>query len=83
MDPQDIIERVERAPRWISGMSAVPKGKQDFMLVVKAIRRQFHLLPRMEEMKRKLHGARFFFKLDLKNAFFHIQLSENPENYLH
>lgn len=82
MEAQDIIEKVERAPRWISGMSAVPKGKEDFRLVVnmkgpnKAIRRQFHLLPRMDEMKRKLHGARYFTKLDLKNAFFHIQLSD-------
>lgn len=28
-------------------------------------------------MKRKLHGAQVFTKLDLKNAFFHIKLSEN------
>lgn len=82
MESQGIIERVERAPKWISGMSAVPKGASDFRLVVnmkgpnKAIRRQFHLLPRMDEMKRKLYGASWFSKLDLKNAFYHIPLSE-------
>lgn len=81
MEAQDIIEKVEKAPRWISGMSAVPKGKDDFRLVVnmkgpnKAIRRQFHHIPTFEEMKRKLHGASYFTKLDLRNAFYHVKLA--------
>lgn len=34
MEALGIIERVNTAPEWISGMSAVPKGKNDFRLVV-------------------------------------------------
>lgn len=34
MEAKGIIERVTKAPQWISGMSAVPKGKEDFRLVV-------------------------------------------------
>lgn len=30
MELTDIIEPAKEAPRWISGMSAVPKGKNDF-----------------------------------------------------
>ena len=46
MEAKGIIERVVKAPEWISGMSAVPKGKNDFRLVVnmrapnKAIKRE-------------------------------------------
>lgn len=81
MEAQDIIEKVEGAPKWISGMSAVPKGKDDFRLVVnmkgpnKAIRRQFHHIPTFNEMKRKLHGAKYFSKLDIKSAFYHVKIA--------
>lgn len=82
MERKDIIERVFEAPKWISGMSAVPKGTTDFRLVVnmrgpnKAIRRQYHRLPVMEEIKYKLHGAVMFTKLDLQSAFYHVRLAE-------
>lgn len=82
MEDADIIEPVTKAPRWISGMSAVPKGKSDFRLVInmrgpnKAIQRQFHQMPRIEEIKTKLNGARLFTKLDLQSAFHHVELGE-------
>ncbi|XP_062558173.1 uncharacterized protein K02A2.6-like [Armigeres subalbatus] len=82
METRGIIERVNTAPLWISGMSAVPKGKTDFRLVVnmrapnKAIKREYFRLPLIDEMKVKLHGARFFSKLDLSDAFYHLELSE-------
>lgn len=82
MQTQGIIEEVTTAPRWISGMSAVPKGKADFRLVVnmrgpnKAIRRQYYPLPMLEDIQTKLCGATWFTKLDLKNAFYHVRLSE-------
>lgn len=82
MELSDIIEPVSGAPRWISGMSAVPKGKGDFRLIVnmrgpnKAIQRQFHQMPRVDEMKAKLTGSKFFTKLDLHSAFHHVMISE-------
>ncbi|XP_062542479.1 uncharacterized protein K02A2.6-like [Armigeres subalbatus] len=82
METRGIIERVISAPQWISSMSAVPKGKTDFRLVVnmrapnKAIKREYFRLPLIDEMKVKLHGARFFTKLDLSDAFYHLELSE-------
>lgn len=84
MEESGIIERVTTAPEWISGMSAVAKGKDDFRLVVnmrapnKAIKREYFRLPILEEMKVKLHGAKYFTKLDLKSAYYHLELS--PES---
>ncbi|XP_065079207.1 uncharacterized protein K02A2.6-like [Ochlerotatus camptorhynchus] len=86
MEKRGIIEKVTAAPNWISGMSAVPKGKTDFRLVVnmrapnRAINREYFRLPLIEEMKVKLHGARCFSKLDLSNAFHHLELSKESRN---
>lgn len=80
MEAEKIIEKVTCAPKWISGMSAVPKGRDDFRLVInmigpnKAIRRRYHKMPTLEDARVKLHGAKYFTKLDLTNAFYHIIL---------
>lgn len=82
MESDGIIEKVTESPKWISGLSAVPKGKSDFRLVVnmkgpnKAIRRTYHRLPTIDDIRRKLTGAKFFTKLDLKSAFHHIKLGK-------
>ena len=85
MERQGIIEKVEKAPRWISGLSAVPKGKDDFRLVVnmvgpnRAIRRRFYKMPTLESIRVKLIGSRVFTKLDLTSAFHHIKLGEKSK----
>lgn len=82
MKVQGILEKVIKAPRYISGMSAVPKGKSDFRLVVnmkgpnKSIKRPFYRLPTIDDMRSKLVGAKVFSKLDIKSAFHHLLLDE-------
>lgn len=82
MEQSGIIEPAVGAPRWISGMIAVPKGKSYFKLIVsmrepnKAIQRQFHQMPRVDEMRTKLNGSKYFTKLDLHSAFHHVRISE-------
>lgn len=62
MEAQGIVERVTTAPNWISSMSAVAKGKDNFRLVVnmrvpnRAIKREYFRLPLLDEMRIKLHG---------------------------
>lgn len=86
MEASGIIERVTIAPEWISGISAVPKGTNDFRLVVnmrapnRAIKREYFRLPVLDEMKIKLHGARYFTKLDLKSAYYHLELSNESRD---
>lgn len=85
MKDRGIIEEVKKAPRWISGLSAVPKGKDDFRLVInmvgpnKAIRRRFYKMPSLESIRAKLIGARYFSKLDLTSAFHHVRLGEKSK----
>jgi Reverse transcriptase (RNA-dependent DNA polymerase) len=79
---QGIIGKVTKAPRWISGLSLVPKGKTDFHLVINmrganiAIRRSFHPLPTVDDMRIELAEATVFSKLDIKSAFHHLELDE-------
>lgn len=86
MEERGIIEKVTSAPEWISGMSAVSKGKDDFRLVVnmrapnKAIKREYFRLPLIQEMKAQLHGAKFFTKLDLTSAFYHLELAKESRD---
>lgn len=86
MESQGIIERVTSAPDWISGMSAVAKGKNDFRLVVnmrapnRAIKREYYRLPSLNEMRIKLCGAKYFSKVDLSNAFYHLELHEQSRD---
>lgn len=69
-------------------MSAVAKRRNDFRLVVnmrgpnKAIKREYFRLPLLEEKKVKLHGATFFSKLDLSNAYYHLELSEESRDLI-
>lgn len=83
MEAQGIIEKYDGPSTWLSGMSAVPKGKHgDFRLVVnmkapnKAIKRQYYTLPTIDSLRVKLSGARFFSKLDLTSAFYHLKLDK-------
>lgn len=82
MEKQGIIEKVTKAPKWISGMFAVPKGPNDFRLVLnmrgpnKAIMKAYHRLPHLEEIQRSLTGARWFSKFDMPSAFHHALLGE-------
>lgn len=86
METSGTIERVATAPQWISGMSAVSKGKDDFRLVVNmrgpntAIKREYFRLPLLDEMRTKLHRAKYFTKLDLKSAYYHLELSNESRD---
>ncbi|XP_058448729.1 uncharacterized protein LOC131428699 [Malaya genurostris] len=86
MQARGIIEKITSAPNWISGMSAVAKGKNDFRLVVnmrapnRAINREYYRLPLLDEMRIKLNGAKYFSKLDISNAFYHLELAEESRD---
>lgn len=43
----------------------------------KAIKREYFRLPPINEMKAKLHGAKYFSKLDLSNAYYHLELDKD------
>lgn len=79
---EDIIEPINEAPTWVSGLNVVMKGRDDFRLTLnmkkanRAIRRPFHALPALESIRTRVAGARHFSKFDLQSAFHHCVLDE-------
>lgn len=83
-----IIERVtpEMDSRHCSSMLAVPKGSNDFRIVIdlrntnKCIIREPHRMPTFDSVMAKLEGSSWFSTIDLTNAFHHIVLHENSRH---
>lgn len=84
----DIIEPLTKEMRFnhCSAMLAVPKGKDDFRLVVdlrgpnKSIIREPHKMPTLDTILAQLAGSTRFSTIDLSNAFFHIELHEDSRH---
>ena len=83
----DIIEEVtnESTP-WVSPIVTPPKKNGDVRLCVdmreanKAIERERHPLPTMEELINDLNGATVFSKLDLKSGYNQLVLDEESRS---
>jgi RNase H-like domain found in reverse transcriptase/Reverse transcriptase (RNA-dependent DNA polymerase)/Integrase zinc binding domain/Integrase core domain len=92
---QNIIEHAPANTKWMSKLSSVEKGtnhgsergkEPERRLVVnmrpvnEAIIRVNHPMPYLENYLPKLSGAKYFAKLDLSSAFYHIELHEDSRN---
>lgn len=84
---EDIIEMVDDGTsEWISPLLVVPKGQTDIRICVdmrgpnKAIKRERYPMPMIETFLPKLRGAAIFSRLDIKNAFHLVELSERSRN---
>ena len=79
---QDIIEPAVGATPWVSPVVLVPKPKQpggvrlcvDVREANKAISRERHLLPTLDEVIHDLNGATVFSKLDLNQGYHQLLL---------
>ncbi|XP_053617728.1 uncharacterized protein K02A2.6-like [Plodia interpunctella] len=77
---RDIIEEVQGPSKWISPMVPILKGSGDIRLCVDmrranaAIMRENHPLPCMDHFLPKVGKARYFSKLDIKDAFHQLEL---------
>ena len=80
---RDIIEPVVGPSEWISPVVLVLKESGEIRLCIdmrranQAIRRENFPLPVFENFMTKLEGARFFSRLDLKDAYHQIELHDN------
>ncbi|XP_021352181.1 uncharacterized protein K02A2.6-like [Mizuhopecten yessoensis] len=78
----DIIEKVEGTPTpWISPIVTPPKKDPDEIRLCvdmreanKAIQRERHVLPTMDELIHDLNGATVFSKLDLRSGYHQLEL---------
>ena len=88
MQQKGIIERADKDGfpiTFVSPLVLVPKGKNDFRIVVdyrevnKAIIREPYPMPSLERIWTEIpagNGCLLFSKLDLKDAYFHVELDK-------
>lgn len=84
----EIIEPVsdEMDRSFCSSMLVVPKGKEDFRLVIdlrgpnQYIYRTPFVMPTLEKILVELHGSCWFSTIDLSNAFYHIELDRESRH---
>lgn len=93
MEMNGIIERADKEHdviSYVSPLVLVPKGNNDFRIVVdyrevnKAIIREPYPMPSLEKIWADIpcgKGTLFFTKLDLKDAYFHVELQEDVRHY--
>ena len=79
---QNVITPVTRPTAWINSIVAAPKknGKLRVCLDPKdlnrAILRENYQMPTIEDIATRLHGAKVFTVLDVRNGFWHVSLDE-------
>ncbi|XP_055858008.1 uncharacterized protein K02A2.6-like [Episyrphus balteatus] len=78
---EGIIEKVNEPSQWISPVVPVPKGDDvriciDMRRANEAVQRENHPLPTMEDFLPHIGKGRFFTKLDVKDAFHQVEISE-------
>lgn len=78
----DIIERAPGPSPWVSPMVPVLKDSGEIRLCIdmrranQAVLRETHPLPLVDELLSSVSGAAFFSKLDIKDAYHQVELSE-------
>ena len=83
LEQQDIIEKANGPTPWVSPLVVIPKKNGDVRLCVdmrmanKAIKRERHPAPTIDDLIHTLNGATVFSKLDLRSGYH--QLTIAPE----
>lgn len=82
---KDIIEPVSEPSRWVSPMVVVVKDSGDIRLCIdmrqvnKAVLRETHPLPTVDDIRWKLNGSTYFSRLDIKDAFHQLKLEDDSK----
>ena len=86
LEELDIIEKVDGPTPWVSPIVVAPKPKNpdeiricvDMRLPNKAVKRERHITPTIDDIIVELTGAKVFSKLDLNSGYHQVELS--PES---
>ena len=82
----DIIEKVDGQTTWLNPIFVVPKSSEKIRLCLdmrqanKAIIRERHIIPKIENILTELHGATYFSKIDLTEGYHQINLDPNSRH---
>ena len=81
LSEQDIIEKVVDQPTpWVSPIVCIPKKDGGTSTCVdmrkpnSAIKRERHIMPTLNDLKAAVNGAKYFSKIDLKQAYHQVEL---------
>ena len=83
MTAQDIITPVTTPTQWVSSLVVVHKKDEKLRLCLDpkdlnlATQREHYPLPTIEDVAIRLHGAKVFTKLDVRNGFWHVKLDDS------
>ncbi|KAJ1109821.1 hypothetical protein NDU88_007179 [Pleurodeles waltl] len=88
LEDQGVIEKVEGPTPWVSPLVIAPKPKQpgairlcvDMRIPNKAIKRERHITPTMDDIIADLNGAEWFSKLDLNAGYHQLELDPASRN---
>ena len=84
----DVIKKQEEATPWVSNVLCTPKPNGDIRIspnpkpLNKAVRRQHHYAPTMEDILQKLHGCRYFSTLDQSSGYWNIEVHPDSVHLL-
>ena len=82
MEGDDVIVKVDEATEWVNSVVAEIKPNGELRVCLdptdlnKAVMREYHPIPVVEDIVPDLKGSDFFTKLDLKDGYWHIKLDE-------
>jgi len=82
LETQGIIEKVEGPTPWISPLVVIPKRNGDIRLCIdmrmpnRAIQRERHPTPTVDDLVDALNGATVFSKLDLRSGYHQLVLAQ-------
>ena len=86
LESLDIIEKVTGPTPWVSPIVVVPKSSGQVRLCVdmreanKAVKREKHLMPTIEDLVADLNGATVFSKLDLSSGYHQLELERESRH---
>ncbi|XP_064470096.1 uncharacterized protein K02A2.6-like [Ornithodoros turicata] len=87
LEDGDIIEKVSGPTPWMSPLVIVPKpGKEEIRLCLdmrepnKAIKRERHVIPTIDDIICTMSGAKMFSKLDLRDGYHQLELAEDSRH---
>ncbi|KAI8513647.1 hypothetical protein Bbelb_079710 [Branchiostoma belcheri] len=87
LEKQDIIERVDGPTPWVSPIVVVPKPKTNSIRICidmreanKAIQRERHVTPTIDDLIHDLNGATHFSHLDLRSGYHQLELHPDSRN---
>ena len=82
MKKQGIVAKVDKPTPWVSSMVCVEKKNGDLRICLdprdlnKAVQREHHTIPTMEDLAVKFADMKHFSILDMKHGYWHIKLAE-------